>query len=45
MGRLDGKIARYKIPKKVVVWDELPKSAYGKVPKRLIREQLLLAAP
>ncbi len=44
-GWLDGKIARYKIPKKVVVWDELPKSAYGKVPKRLIREQLLLAAP
>lgn len=38
---LDGKIARYKIPKKALIWDELPKSAYGKVPKRLIREQLL----
>ena len=42
---LSGKIARYKIPKKIVVWDELPKSAYGKVPKRLIRERLLMAPP
>ncbi len=38
---LGGKIARYKLPKQVFIWDELPKSAYGKVPKRLIREKLL----
>ena len=38
---LGERIARYKLPKQVVVWDELPKSAYGKVPKRLIREKLL----
>jgi len=38
---LGDKIARYKLPKHVVVWDELPKSAYGKVPKRLIREKLI----
>jgi len=38
---LGERIARYKLPKQVVIWDELPKSAYGKVPKRLIRETLL----
>ncbi|MBY0423192.1 MAG: AMP-binding protein, partial [Parvularculaceae bacterium] len=37
---LDGKLARYKWPSRIVVWPELPKSAYGKVPKRLIREKL-----
>ena len=37
---LDGKLARYKHPSQIVFWPELPKSAYGKVPKRLIRERL-----
>ena len=37
---LDGRLARYKTPAHFVFWDELPKSAYGKVPKRLIKERL-----
>ena len=38
---LDGRVARYKMPARVEIWDELPKSAYGKVPKRLIKERLM----
>lgn len=38
---LDGKLARYKLPRQVFVWAELPKSGYGKVPKKLIREMLI----
>jgi acyl-CoA synthetase (AMP-forming)/AMP-acid ligase II len=34
LGHLEGKIAKYKIPQRVVVWNELPKSGYGKVVKR-----------
>ncbi|WP_442931863.1 acyl-CoA synthetase [Microvirga sp. CF3062] len=37
---LDGRIARYKLPKHVFFWDALPKSAYGKIAKRIIREEL-----
>lgn len=37
---LDGKVARYKMPKRFVFWDALPKSAYGKITKKLIREEL-----
>jgi acyl-CoA synthetase (AMP-forming)/AMP-acid ligase II len=37
---LDGKIARYKLPKRVFFWDALPKSAYGKITKKIIREEL-----
>jgi fatty-acyl-CoA synthase len=37
---LDGKLTRYKMPRKVLFWDALPKSGYGKVPKRLVREEL-----
>ena len=37
---LDGKVARYKLPRRFFLWDEIPKSAYGKVPKRLVRERL-----
>lgn len=37
---LDGKMARYKIPKRFVFWDEMPKSAYGKITKKMIREEL-----
>lgn len=34
------RIARYKLPKRVFFWDALPKSAYGKVPKMLVRKEL-----
>jgi acyl-CoA synthetase (AMP-forming)/AMP-acid ligase II len=37
---LGGKIARYKLPRHVVFWDELPKSAYGKITKKMIRAEL-----
>jgi acyl-CoA synthetase (AMP-forming)/AMP-acid ligase II len=37
---LDGKMARYKLPKTVVFWDAMPKSAYGKITKKMIREEL-----
>lgn len=38
---LDDKVARYKLPRRVVFWDALPRSGYGKVPKRLVRDELL----
>jgi fatty-acyl-CoA synthase len=37
---LDGKVARYKLPKHVVVVDDLPRTATGKVRKAEVREQL-----
>ena len=37
---LEEKIARYKMPKLFVFWDEMPKSAYGKIAKKMIREEL-----
>lgn len=37
---LETKIARYKMPKRFVFWAEMPKSAYGKIAKKLIREEL-----
>ncbi|MDT1061009.1 acyl-CoA synthetase [Paracoccus sp. CPCC 101403] len=37
---LDGKLSRYKMPKRVLFWDALPKSAYGKITKKMIREEL-----
>ncbi|MFN7026091.1 MAG: acyl-CoA synthetase, partial [Pseudorhizobium sp.] len=37
---LEGKMARYKLPKQVVFWDALPKSAYGKITKKMIHEEL-----
>ncbi len=33
-------IARYKQPLRIVLWEALPKSGYGKVPKALIRARL-----
>ena len=43
------KIHRSKMPKRFFFWDALPKSGYGKVPKRLVRDELearnLLDAP
>ncbi len=37
---LEARIARYKMPKRFVFWPEMPKSAYGKIAKKLIREEL-----
>ncbi|MDF1747520.1 MAG: acyl-CoA synthetase [Alphaproteobacteria bacterium] len=38
---LENKISRYKMPKKVVFWDSLPKSAYGKITKKDVKDALL----
>jgi fatty-acyl-CoA synthase len=40
LAHLDGKLARYKLPTQVVVWDALPRSGYGKVVKRDVRARL-----
>jgi fatty-acyl-CoA synthase len=37
---LAAKIARYKMPKRFFFWEALPKSGYGKVPKRLVKDEL-----
>ncbi|MDB6181430.1 acyl-CoA synthetase [Paracoccus fistulariae] len=37
---LDGKLSRYKMPKRFVFWEALPKSAYGKITKKMIRAEL-----
>ena len=34
------KLPRYKLPRRVLFWEALPKSGYGKVPKRLVRDEL-----
>jgi acyl-CoA synthetase (AMP-forming)/AMP-acid ligase II len=40
LAHLKDRIARYKQPLRVVVWDSLPKSGYGKVPKALVKARL-----
>lgn len=37
---LSPKVPRYKMPKRFFFWDALPKSGYGKVPKRMVRDEL-----
>ena len=37
---LEERLARYKHPRSFVFWADLPKSAYGKVPKPLLAERL-----
>ncbi|RLD11424.1 MAG: hypothetical protein DRI44_03625 [Chlamydiae bacterium] len=37
---LNNKIANYKIPKKIIVIDDLPRNATGKVQKKILREQI-----
>lgn len=37
---LEGKVARYKMPKRVFFWDALPRSAYGKITKKDVRAEL-----
>ncbi len=40
---LEGRLAKYKWPARLEVWDALPRSGYGKVPKAEVK-RLLLAA-
>jgi fatty-acyl-CoA synthase len=40
LAHLDGKLARYKWPARIVVWPELPISGYGKVTKREVKQRL-----
>ena len=37
---LKPQISGYKMPKRFVILDEMPKSAYGKITKKMIRETL-----
>ena len=39
LGFLEGRIARYKMPKYVAIVDEIPRSVAGKVLKRILRER------
>jgi len=39
-GFLATKLPRYKMPKRFFFWDALPKSGYGKIPKRMVRDEL-----
>jgi fatty-acyl-CoA synthase len=41
MAHLDGRLGRYKWPSRIVVWDALPRSGYGKVPKNEVKRLLL----
>ncbi len=38
---MEGRIARYKQPRRAFFWQDLPKSGYGKVTKKTIREELI----
>jgi acyl-CoA synthetase (AMP-forming)/AMP-acid ligase II len=33
-------LAKYKWPKRFLIWDEIPKTAYGKMSKKLLKEIL-----
>ena len=37
---LGPKLSRYKLPRRFLFWDGLPKSAYGKITKKMIRDEL-----
>jgi fatty-acyl-CoA synthase len=37
---LGTRLARYKVPKRFFFFEALPKSGYGKVPKRMVRDEL-----
>ena len=38
---MEGRVARYKQPRRMFFWPELPKSGYGKVTKNIIRQELV----
>jgi acyl-CoA synthetase (AMP-forming)/AMP-acid ligase II len=40
---LEPRLARYKLPRSYVRWEQLPKSGYGKIVKRIIRDRLVEA--
>jgi fatty-acyl-CoA synthase len=40
LGFMESKVARYKVPKRVFFWSELPKSGYGKITKKLVTQEL-----
>jgi acyl-CoA synthetase (AMP-forming)/AMP-acid ligase II len=40
LAHLEGRLAKYKWPARIVVWPELPKSGYGKVTKRDVKRLL-----
>ena len=37
---LAARVARYKLPRRVVFWEALPRSGYGKITKKLVREEM-----
>lgn len=37
---IQNRLARYKLPKRIFIWDEIPKSPNGKVPKKLLIDTL-----
>ena len=37
---LRDKLASYKVPRAFYIWDDIPKSGYGKLAKRLVRDEL-----
>jgi fatty-acyl-CoA synthase len=37
---LGPQVPRYKMPKRFFFWEALPKSGYGKIPKRMVRDEL-----
>jgi fatty-acyl-CoA synthase len=39
-GWLGDRLARYKMPKSFLFWDALPRSAYGKITKKMVRDEL-----
>jgi fatty-acyl-CoA synthase len=40
MAFLFDKVARYKLPRRVILREALPKSGYGKITKKMVREEL-----
>lgn len=38
---LTPKVSRYKMPRRFFFWEALPKSGYGKVPKRMVKDELV----
>jgi acyl-CoA synthetase (AMP-forming)/AMP-acid ligase II len=41
LAQLHGRLGRYKHPARIVVWDSLPRSGYGKVPKNEVKRLLV----
>jgi malonyl-CoA/methylmalonyl-CoA synthetase len=38
LNALDGRLAKFKMPKRVIIVDELPRNAMGKVQKNILRD-------